>query len=131
MTNRQATCSCGQLCITARDEPTRVSVCHCLACQKRTGSTYGAQATFPANQIDIRGQSTEYVQTADSGNQISFYFCPKCGSTVYYRLDESPELIKIPIGAFADPGFPKPTVAVYDVRRHPWVHLPEDIEQYD
>ncbi|MFN2470768.1 MAG: aldehyde-activating protein, partial [Gaiellaceae bacterium] len=38
MSNRHAACSCGQLRLTVEGEPVRVSICHCLACQRRTGS---------------------------------------------------------------------------------------------
>lgn len=36
MTTRQASCSCGQLRLTCAGEPVRISVCHCLECQRRT-----------------------------------------------------------------------------------------------
>jgi len=38
MASREATCSCGRLRLTAEGEPVRVSVCHCLGCQRRSGS---------------------------------------------------------------------------------------------
>jgi hypothetical protein len=34
----------------------------------------------------------------------------------------------VPLGAFADPSFPPPTVSVYGSRRHPWVVLPDSVE---
>jgi hypothetical protein len=44
-------------------------------------------------------------------------------------VDESREnSIVIPIGAFAEPGFPAPTFSVYEERMHAWVGLPEDME---
>ncbi|MCZ6616567.1 MAG: aldehyde-activating protein, partial [Gammaproteobacteria bacterium] len=46
MTTRRAACSCGNLRLTARGDPIRVSVCHCHACQRRTGSVFGVQARF-------------------------------------------------------------------------------------
>ena len=57
MTDRQATCSCGNLIVRTRGEPVRVSICHCLACQKRTGSTFGVQARFAA---EVKGQEIEF-----------------------------------------------------------------------
>ena len=42
MTTRTATCSCGQLRLACEGEPVRISICHCLECQKRTGSIFGA-----------------------------------------------------------------------------------------
>ncbi|MGH2892702.1 MAG: GFA family protein, partial [Solirubrobacteraceae bacterium] len=47
MATREAACSCGQLTVQVSGDPVRVSVCHCLACQRRTGSAFGYQARWP------------------------------------------------------------------------------------
>jgi hypothetical protein len=131
MSTRLASCSCGQLEVTVRCEPVRISMCHCLACQRRTGSVFGAQARFPASQVEIAGVSQSWTRKADSGNLITFHFCPGCGSTVYYLPEKEPEVVAVPIGAFADPGFPPPKVSVYEARRHPWVAVPDGAEHHD
>ena len=53
MSLRTASCSCGQLQARVTAEPLRVSVCHCLACQRRTGSVFGAQARFSRDAVSI------------------------------------------------------------------------------
>ncbi len=131
MTTRQATCSCGELSLTAQGDPVRVSVCHCIACQRRTGSVFGMQARFSSDKVNVEGPSKKYVRTADSGNQITFHFCPDCGSTMYYQLDDALDVIAIPVGTFADPGFPPPRFSVYETRQHSWVVLPDNIEHFD
>lgn len=128
---RRAECSCGQLALTVRGEPVRVSMCHCVACQRRTGSAFGVQARFPDADVRIDGQSSTFTRVGDSGGRISFHFCPDCGSTVYYRLAQLPEFVAVPVGAFADAGFPAPKVSVYESRRHAWVHVPADAEHFD
>ncbi|HEY2531916.1 MAG TPA: GFA family protein [Xanthobacteraceae bacterium] len=125
---RIAACSCGQLKVTVVGEPIRVSVCHCLACQRRTGSVFGAQARFLAISINAAGESREYIRVGDSGGAIHFHFCPICGSTVFYKIARIAEQVAIPVGAFADPTFPSPGRSVYDGRRHSWVTLPDSIE---
>lgn len=131
MTVRHAACSCGQLAVTVRGEPVRISVCHCLECQRRTGSAFGAQARFRKADVEIRGASTAYRRIADSGNAIRFHFCPTCGSTIYYQSEDQPELVAVPVGAFADPDFPAPWVSVYESRKHSWVGLPDGIEHHE
>jgi hypothetical protein len=42
-----------------------------------------------------------------------------------------PDLVAVPVGAFADPSFPAPRISVYESRRHPWVQLPDGIEHHD
>jgi len=51
-----------------------------------------------------------------------------CGATVYYEAEGLEEYVIIPVGAFADPGFPVPTVSVYEERMHRWVVPPPDAE---
>ncbi|MGY0559080.1 MULTISPECIES: GFA family protein [unclassified Lysobacter] len=131
MPNRHASCSCGKLTVSTRGEPVRISICHCLDCQRRTGSVFSAQARFPADAVAVEGQSKEYVRIGESGSSTQFHFCPECGSTVFYRSDAIPDVVAVPVGAFADPDFPPPRVSVYEERQHPWVHLADGIEHLD
>jgi hypothetical protein len=100
-------------------------MCHCLACQRRTGSAFGIQARFPADRVTIEGRSNQFIRVGDEGGRATHSFCPNCGSTVHYEIDSMPGLIAIPVGAFADPTFPAPTICVYEARRHPWAVMPE------
>jgi hypothetical protein len=128
MSTRLASCSCGQLTARVVGEPVRISICHCLACQRRTGSVFGEQARFPREKVSISGVSTEYVRVGDEGPGAKFHFCPKCGCTVYYELLSSEAFLAIPVGAFADPDFPSPLVSVYESRMHKWVIPPPEAE---
>ena len=108
MTVRHAACSCGKLAVSVRGEPVRISVCHCLECQRRTGSAFGAQARFRTADVEITGASTAWRRIADSGNAITFHFCPTCGSTVYCLPADEADVVVVTIGAFADPCFARP-----------------------
>jgi hypothetical protein len=99
-------------------------MCHCLECQKRTGSVFGVQARFPEEGVTIQGRATAYVRIGDSGGQATFHFCPTCGATVYWRLDGLPGFLGVAVGAFADPTFGAPTVSIYQARRHGWTAMP-------
>lgn len=131
MATRNASCSCGQLTVTTEEDPIRISICHCLACQRRTGSLFGAQARFRRAAVTISGVSTPYVRVGDSGGKATFHFCPSCGSTVHYEIEGMDDAVAVPVGAFADPTFPWPSVSVYEARKHAWVQLPEPIEHFD
>jgi hypothetical protein len=120
---RTASCRCGQLSVGCAGEPVRVSVCHCLACRQRSGSAFAAQARFRAEQVTISGGSKSWVRTADSGNLITYAFCPECGSTVHYSGGNFPDLIAVPVGAFADPDFPPPQFSVWEARKSEWVEI--------
>lgn len=130
MTTRTASCCCGQLRIELDGEPLGAGVCHCLACQRRTGSVFAALAGFDA-PYRVIGAATEYVRAGDKGARFRFRFCPVCGSTVFHTEEGVEGRVSVAVGAFADPTFPPPQDSVYEKRRHAWVRLPDDVVRYD
>ena len=123
MTIRVARCSCGKLTATCSGEPVKVSLCHCLECQRRTGSTYGIAAFFERGNVEIAGDRTTYSRASDSGKDVDFSFCPACGGTVFWEPRRMPHLVAVAVGAFADPSFPEPVQSVYAQHRHHWVKV--------
>jgi hypothetical protein len=124
---RTASCRCGQLTAAATGEPVRVSVCHCLDCQKRTGSAFSAQARWPSDQVAIAGTSKTWSHLGDSGNRITHHFCPDCGSTVHYSIDGKFDgLVAIRLGALDDPYPFEPRFSVWEKRKHDWVEIVGD-----
>jgi hypothetical protein len=132
MATREAACHCGQLRLEVDGDPFAVSICNCLACQRRTGSAFGMQAGFKRAQVQVSGRFNDYSRISDEADrkEHAFHFCPDCGSQVFYTEPAEPDLIVVSVGAFADPSFPPPTESGYDSRRHPWVGLPETVERY-
>ena len=132
MTTRTATCRCGQLRAECAGEPVRISVCNCLNCKQRSGSAFAVQARFPADRVAISGRSTEWVAASESGGApASFHFCPVCGGNVWYVGGGIPDTIAVPVGLFADPGFPAPTVSVWEERQCDWLEISSAVERYD
>jgi len=127
---RTASCSCGQLRIQVHGDPRGVGLCHCLACQQRTGSVFAALASFSA-PFEVFGTATEYVRVGDYGAKFLFRFCPVWGTSVFHTEDGNNGTVSVAVGAFADPNFPAPQVSVYDSRRHSWVQLPPGTKTYE
>lgn len=132
MTRHAASCRCGQLRATVTGDPVRVSVCHCLNCKKRSGSAFAVQARWPDQQVMIEGRSNAWTSSwADSGNPATFYFCPDCGSDVYYVINGKFDgLVAIPLGAFDDPFFLTPAFSVWEERKHDWVAILGDAVEH-
>ncbi len=120
---RTASCACGSLSVACAGEPVLVALCHCLECQKRTGGPFGVAAFYPEAAVATAGAATTYRRTGDSGEDITFHFCPTCGSSVFWYPMIKPGMVAIAVGAFADPAFPAPAKQVYTGHRHAWVDL--------
>ena len=127
---RVAECHCGQLKAIATGEPDRVYVCHCKACQRRTGSVIHNGSRWLKSQVRIEGDDKIYARMADSGFEIRFHFCPNCGSNLFWEGDRTPEFCGITIGSFADPEFPAPTFTVWEEAMHPWLDVITARERY-
>lgn len=118
---REASCACGNLRVRCTGEPVLVSMCHCISCQKRTGTPIGIGAFYQRAQVEVAGPYQDYHRASDSGFGIDFHFCGNCGSTVFWEPLRKPDVIAVGVGAFGDPGFSPPDKEVYTECRHDWV----------
>ena len=110
--------------MVAHGAPLRTSVCHCRACQARTGSAFGAQVRFRAEAIALAGEVRHWSRVGDEGTRCTYAFCPACGVTCWYVLESEPDVIAVQWGLFEDPAaFPPPFYSVYEERKWPWVQV--------
>lgn len=120
---RDARCCCGALVVTLPGPSDLVIACHCTDCQRRTGAPFSVGAVYLAEAVTVSGTPKQFTRPAASGRKVHFYFCPNCGSTVYWRADVFPELIGVAIGAFADPKHSAPVRSIFEQSKHDWVHI--------
>lgn len=125
-----AECACGVLKLKVGEPPKLTALCHCFACQRRTGAPFSANAFYSVDCVEISGTSTEYVRTAESGRKVRMHFCPTCGSTVYWQSDASPDWIGVAVGSFADIAFEPPALSLFEQSKHRWVRLDDAMEHF-
>jgi hypothetical protein len=128
---REAKCHCGKLTIACSGEPSKISLCHCSDCQRRTGSLFSVAAFYPRAAVEPRtGRATTFRRSSASGFDVTFHFCPECGSSLWWEADRLPDLVAVAAGSFADPGFPMPEQAVWAEAKHHWLQLPADLPSH-
>ncbi len=118
-----AQCCCGAISLSLQAPSSLVVACHCINCQRRTGAPFSVGAFYPAEAVTISGTATRFSRAADSGAMVHGYFCPNCGSTVYWNAEKLPGMIGVAVGAMADPNFPAPARSVFEVSKHGWIEL--------
>jgi hypothetical protein len=116
--------------VIATGEPDRVYLCHCKACQRRTGTAFHFGASYPKERVRLDGERKIYERDADSGNRIRFHFCPNCGSTLYWERDRNPAVCGVAVGAFDPSAFPPPSDSIWEESMHSWLRLPATMEQH-
>ena len=128
---REAQCRCGQLKVRCEGEPGRISACHCLNCQRRSGSAFSYGAFFDEPAVTIGGEPKSWRSTSAAGRWTEANFCPTCGVTLFTRLEVLPGVVCVAAGAFSDADFPSPGKLYWSSRRHRWLDLPDGIEKID
>jgi hypothetical protein len=130
-------CVCGAMRFRAIGEPLRVTICHCTWCQRRTGSAFGIEVVFHAEQVALAGSElARYRHVSDeSGRWLDVEFCRKCGSNLGFTLEAVPGVRTLPAGAFDDPAWIRaerhPFRHVYLRSRRAWPELTPLVEQYE
>jgi hypothetical protein len=126
----RASCQCGQLQAEVPGPTAAVVACHCLACQKRSGSPFGEAAYYPHEQVKISGESRQFSRPTDAGGTFDQFFCPDCGTTVFMRGTKNPEFTGIPVGLFDEAHSMHPVRSVWEVTRHEWVQIPTAAQHF-
>jgi hypothetical protein len=126
LSNRTATCACGDATITVRGEPEMYGVCHCNNCRRRTGSAFGMSSYFKREQVvERRGEMREYAfHHAEMNHDQSRHFCARCGTTLYWTISTLPELIGVAAGCFSPDSLGAPNYSVNTANKWDWVKLP-------
>ncbi|HEY6816134.1 MAG TPA: GFA family protein [Croceibacterium sp.] len=127
----QASCQCGRLTAQIQDgaEP-MVVACHCVDCQKRSGSPFGTMAYYPEDYVAVAGEAREYSRPTDSGNTFTTGFCPNCGSTLYGKASGFSGIVGVAIGTIGEQALPVPMRSVYEQSRHRWVAMPAETQGF-
>ena len=122
----EARCNCGALAVEVPGPSNLIVACHCIECQRRTGSPFGVGAFYRSREVKIAGAAKEFAREGSTGGKVRNYFCPNCGSTVYWKADRVPGFIAVGVGSFADSGHPRPTRSIWEQTRRPWAQVDAD-----
>ena len=125
-----ARCACGALTLTLGTPPRLVIACHCLDCQRRTGAPFGVGAFYPAEAVTVSGTAKEFTREAASGGKVHSYFCPNCGSSIYWKADNLPSMIGVAVGALTNPNYGAPVKSIFERSKHHWVEIDAALEHF-
>ena len=120
-------CSCGAVRYRIKARPIYVHCCHCLDCQKQTGSAFAINGLIEADTVEILGdEPVAYGMPTDSGRLHEIHRCGKCGVAVWSIYGRRPWLRFIRIATLDEPHAIEPDVHIFTRTKVPWVGLPAD-----
>jgi len=93
----EGSCLCGAVVYRVAGDIDSASHCYCRMCQKQHGAAAGSYANVARAGLRIE-RGAELVTEYASSDQGRRSFCRVCGSTLFWRSEESPERIAVTLG---------------------------------
>lgn len=114
-------CHCGAIAYEAQVDPARVTICHCLDCQKLTGTAYRVSVGTDRERFTLlRGSPSTYVKTADSGARRAQVFCGRCGSPLFTYDVDHPGRLGLRVGCIDQRSELAPSQRIWCASALPW-----------
>jgi hypothetical protein len=124
-------CSCGAVRYRLASEPLFTHCCHCLNCQRQTGSAFVINLLIEADRVELLAGEPKPVDVPrDDGSAQRIYRCPACEVGLYSEYGR-PEILFVRGGTLAEPSRVRPDVHIYTRSKLPWVTLPESAPAFE
>ena len=118
-------CLCGGVRWELTEPPVSAGYCHCTRCQRRTGTAASAQARIVPGSLRILS-GNELIRAYEPPDGFAKHFCSACGSALWSRGRDDPEIVSVRLGAFdGDPGI-RPSARTFVAYAAPWEPIPDD-----
>jgi hypothetical protein len=124
-------CSCGAVRYELKTAPMFVHCCHCLLCQRQTGSAFAINALIETERIALTGELTRVAMPTESGRSHDIYRCPKCAVALWSDYGARPALRFVRVATLDQPHALTPDVHIFTRSKVPWVSLPANAKTFD
>ena len=125
-------CQCGEVRYEIAGAPREVYVCHCLECRKQSASAFGISVMVLGADVRlVKGKLKSWSRATDSGNVLTCFFCPTCGSRVWHGDRHAESEISIKGGSLDEPVDLTDAIHIWADRKLPGIVIPEHARMYD
>jgi hypothetical protein len=128
---REGGCACGAVRYRLTSDPLFTHCCHCLNCQRQTGSAFVINLLIEADRVELLAGAPQPVDVPrDDGRQQRIYRCPICQVAVYSDYGR-PEVLFVRGGTLDQPSAATPDVHIFTKSKLSWVTLPDSVPAFE
>ncbi len=129
--SREGRCACGAVRYRLPTDPLFVNCCHCLNCQRQTGSAFVINLLIERDRVELLAADPKPVDVPpDGGSPQTIYRCPTCEVAVY-SVYTRPEVLFVRGGTLGDPSSVEPDAHIYTRSKLPWIRLPDSVPAFE
>ena len=124
-----ASCLCGGVRVAITGKLGPVVYCHCSYCRKASGTAFGANA-------DVRRKywrwvsGEELIREFESSPGTFRGFCSRCGSPVYKRRVDAPDILRLRLGLLDDDPARRALAHFWVGSKAPWFDIADELPQF-
>jgi hypothetical protein len=122
-------CACGAVRYRLASEPLFVHCCHCLNCQRQTGSAFVINVLIEADRVELLAGEPQRVDVPRDRGKQKIWRCPSCQVALYSQYTRR-GIWFVRAGTLDDPGAVAPDVHIYTRSKLPWVLLPDSVPAF-
>ena len=128
--SREGGCACGEVRYRLTSNPLFVHCCHCLNCQRQTGSAFVVNVLIEADRVELLAGDPQPVDVPRGGSSKQRIFrCPTCQVALFSRYTRATVRF-VRAGTLDDPATVEPDVHIYTRSKLPWVTLRESVPAF-
>jgi hypothetical protein len=129
---REGGCACGAVRYRLASDPLFVHCCHCLNCQRQTGSAFVVNVLIEGDRVElVAGEPQPVAVPRDDGSAQTIYRCPDCQIAVYSEYGGRRAVVFVRAGTLDDPKGVTPDVHIYTKSKVGWVAIPDGAPAFD
>jgi hypothetical protein len=130
-TEREGGCSCGAIRYRLTSDPLFTHCCHCLNCQRQTGSAFVINRLIEADRVELPAGDPQPVDVPrDDGSTQRIFRCPTCQVAVFSQYGR-PDVRFVRAGTLDDPSSVRPDVHIFTRSKLSWITLPESVPAFE
>lgn len=124
-------CLCGAIRYELTVPIEELRACHCRDCQKASGAGGAVNAMIPTSAFRItQGTPKRFTKVADSGRTLHRHFCGDCGSPLFSRREETPEMTSVRVGTLDNAPAMRITQHIWTKSKRPWAYVDPQARQF-
>ena len=130
MTTYTGRCGCGRVTLAMAGDPVLVRQCWCLQCRRIAAGGPANNAAFKTGDVAISGELASHAYVAASGNTLTQWFCPSCGTPLTAQSSARPHLLTVRFGAIDEPHGLRPDIAIWTDDAPEWAVIDPRMERF-
>ena len=128
---REGGCACGAVRYRLASDPLFVHCCHCLNCQRQTGSAFVVNLLIEADRVELLAGDPQPADVPrDDGSSQRIFRCPACKVAIFSEYGR-PEVRFVRGGTLDEPSSVSPDVHIYTRSKLGWVTVPESVPAFE